>query len=180
MNVSLREFCRQNDWNPGYGHKLKTAGRLVMVKEGDKELVDVEASLRRIAESKDLAKGHMAEVNAGQRALHRGTAPPPSTSWGSTGGSTNSTYHQAKTAREVYEAKNAQLDFEQRAGRLVNIEQVRSRVQAKAAALREAIRQVPARLAPLLAPETDQNRVQQMLQDELDRVLLEQASMHGL
>ena len=177
-NVSLREFARRQEWNPGYAHKLKAAGRLVVVNEGGKEKIDVDASLARIAESKDLAKGHMADVNAQQRALHRGTvaAPPQSgTGMGAPGGSTNSTYHQAKTAREVYEAKNAQMDFEIRAGRLVDATQVESKVQARAAALRDAMRQIPGRVAPLIAVENDQAAIQQLLSAEIDRVLLEQA-----
>lgn len=177
-HVSLREFARLQSWNPGYAHKLKTAGRLVMVSDSGKDLVDVDASLARIAESKDLAKGHMADVNAQQRAMHRGTvAPPAGGGMGGMGGSsTNSTYHQAKTAREVYEAKNAQMDFEIRAGRLVNADLVEAKVQARAAALREAMRQIPGRLAPLLAVEGDQATVQHMLAAEIDRVLLEQAA----
>lgn len=175
-NVSLREFARRQGWNPGYAHKLKTAGRLVSVMEGSKELVDVDASLARIAESRDLAKGHMAEVNAQQRAAHRGTIPPAAAPNG-TGAvpSSNSTYHQAKTAKEVYEAKTAQMDFEQRAGRLVNADLVESKVQARAAALREALRQIPGRVAPVIAGENQIAVIQQALTAEIDRVLLEQS-----
>lgn len=173
--VSLREFARRQGWNPGYAHKLKANGRLVMVAADGKDLVDVEASLARIEESRDLAKGHMAGVNAQQRAMHRGTVTAPTTGMGGAGSSTNSTYHQARTAREVYEAKNAQMDFEVRAGRLVDAAQVEAKVQARAAALREALRQIPPRLAPLFAPEGDQSVIQRMLATEIDRVLLEQA-----
>ena len=179
-NVSLRQLARQNDWNPGYAHKLKAAGRLVVVVEDGKELIDDVASLARIAQSKDLAKGHMADVNAQQRAMHRGTVAPPATGMGmgamGGGGSTNSTYHQAKTAKEVFDAKNAQLDFEERSGRLVDAGQVRAKFEAKVAALRESLRQLPARLAPLLAAETDQVKCQALIKEDIDRILLEQAA----
>lgn len=181
-HVSLREFARRNEWNPGYAHKLKMAGRLVMVQEGDKELVDFEASMRRIEQSRDLGKEHMIDVNAQQRAAHRmprsDAVDPPNGRAG--GSSTNSTYHQAKTAREVYEAKNAQLDFEERSGRLVNVELVRAKLQAKFAAVREAMRQIPARLTPIVAAESDPMVVQVLMQREIDSVLTEQAKRSPL
>lgn len=183
-HVSLREFARRNEWNPGYAHKLKMAGRLVMVQEGDKELVDFEASMRRIEQSRDLGKEHMIDVNAQQRAAHRmprSAAGEHSAPNGPAGGSsTNSTYHQAKTAREVYEAKNAQLDFEERSGRLVNVEVVRAKLQAKFAAVREAMRQIPARLTPIVAAESDPMVVQVLMQREIDSVLTEQAKRSPL
>lgn len=177
-NISLRQFARNQEWNPGYAHKLKTAGRLVMVVEGGKELVDEAASLARIAASKDLAKGHMADVNAQQRAMHRGTVAPAASGMGAMGGggSTNSTYHQARTAKEVFDAKNAQLNFEERSGRLVDAAQVRSKYEAKVAGLREALRQLPARLAPLVAGESDQAKCLALLREDIDRVLLEQSA----
>lgn len=182
--VSLREFCRQRDWNPGYGHKLKAAGKLVMVKVGGKDLVDVDASLALLDSSRDPAKQHMADVNARQRALHRGETPaaapavaaaPAAPFFHSTAGgesqSRNATYNQAKTAREVYEAKLAQLKYETESGRLVNADEVRSAVARRAATLRESFLQLPSRVAALLAAETDQSRCHGLLETEIRNVL---------
>lgn len=63
--VSLRKFAALQGWNPGQAHRLKVAGRLVMVKDaGGRELVHVTQSLARIAESSDPQKGYMAQVSA--------------------------------------------------------------------------------------------------------------------
>lgn len=181
--ASLRGFATLNEWNPGYAHKLKTSGRLVMATVDGKEVVDVEASMAKIASSSDPAKAHMAGVNARQRAAHRGAphgaphvapltspsvyAPPQSSS------STNATYNQAKTAREVYEAKLAQLRFELESGRVVNADDVKSRLAARAAALREGLLQIPSRLSAVLAAESDQAKVHAALEAEIRSVLLQ-------
>jgi len=170
---SLREYCRRQDWNPGYGHKLKSAGRLVMVMQDGKELVDFEASDARMASTSDPAKHHMAEVNDRQRAMHRGTIAPPSIdrAMPDSGGSKNATYMQAKTAREVYEAKNAQLEYEERVGKLVRADEVKSHLASKIAAMREAFLQIPSRLVPVLAAESDPAKIHTVLEAEIIRAM---------
>ena len=167
---SLREYCRLKDWNPGYGHKLKTAGRLVTVTVGGKELVDFEASNARVAATADPAKGHMAEVNDRQRAAHRPNAPP-ATAQKSGEVSKNATYMQAKTAREVYEAKNAQLEYEERSAKLIRVDTVKTALAVAFTTAREALLQIPSRLAPLLAAESDPASVQTMLHAEIHNAL---------
>lgn len=66
--VSQREFARLRNCNPGMVAKWKRRGVLVM----DGGLVDVAASIEAIQASRNPAKAHMEEVNARQRAKHRG------------------------------------------------------------------------------------------------------------
>lgn len=169
--VSLREYCRLKGWNPGYGHKLKTAGRLVMVTVNGKELVDFEASDARVAATADPAKGHMAEVNDRQRAAHRPNAPPASSAQKSGEVSKNATYMQAKTAREVYEAKNAQLEYEERSAKLIRVDAVKTALAVAFTTTREALLQIPSRLAPLLAADGDPASVQNVLHAEIHSAL---------
>lgn len=163
--VPLREFARLQGWNPGYAHKLKMQGRLVAgVDERDREGIDIEASLERLAETADPAKTHMAEVNAQQRARHRsGEAPPPSPTPAPSG---NSTYHQAKTAREVFEAKTAEIEYRKAAGELARVADLRAAHAPRVAALREALLGVSARLSPVLANESDPKKIRAMLDEE--------------
>jgi hypothetical protein len=164
-NVSLREFCRMQQWNPGYGHKLKEQGRLVVVVENDRERIDVAASLERLAETADPAKAHMAGVNARQREQHRGPAaappPPPAPA-----PAANSTYQQAKTAREVFEAKTAELEYRKAMGEVVLIAAVRAEMAPRVAQLREALLALSARLAPVVAAETDPKKIRALLDAE--------------
>jgi hypothetical protein len=173
---TARSFYRRQGWNPGYGHKVKTLGRLVTVNVDGKELVDVEASVAKLAATADPAKSHMAEVNERQRALHRGTATPqplPQTSGyqAGTSDSKNATYMQAKTAREVYEAKNAQLEYEERIGKLWKSENVKKVWIDKVSVARDSLLQIPARVGPIVAAQSDLQQVVVALEKEIRQVL---------
>lgn len=175
---SLRAFAARKGNAVSYWHKQKELGRLVMVEIQGRQLVDVEASEARLAATADPAKAHMQDVNERQRVMHRGTATPPPLpqvdgARPGSGDSRNATYMQAKTAREVYEAKNAQLEYEERAGKLIRVDAIRSAWAAKLSTTRDALLQIPARLAPVLAAESDLVRVTELLEAELRQALAE-------
>jgi hypothetical protein len=175
---SLRAFAARKGNAVSYWHKQKELGRLVMVDVGGKLLVDVERSEALIAATADPAKTHMASVNEGQRAMHRGTITPPPLPQGdayrsNTTDSKNATYMQAKTAREVYEAKNAQLEYEERTGKLIKVDAVRSAWAAKITGARDALLQIPSRIAPVLAASSDLVEVTALLEAELRQALAE-------
>jgi hypothetical protein len=167
---TARAFYRRQGWNPGYGHKLKTQGKLVALVVDGKELIDVEASIARLAATADPNKGHMAAVNDRQRAAHRGEpaqadlpmAPPESK---------NATFMQAKTAQAVFDAKSAKLNFEERSLKLIRVDAVRSAVGVVFSSTRDAMLQIPARMAPLLAAEAEPAKVQAMLHAEIHQAL---------
>lgn len=80
-------------------------------------------------------------------------------------------YHVAKTLREAAEAKIAQLRLAEMRGDLVRADKVRSATSRLAAGLRESLQQLPDRLAAILAVETSQARVRDILATEIDRAL---------
>lgn len=181
--VSLRRFAALQGWNPGQAHRLKVAGRLVMITTEDgRELVHVSKSLARIAESSDPQKGYMAQVNAQQRALHRGTPTPAEASSPVASDPTlpadvepqqsrNATYNQARTAREVYEAKLAQLKYEQEVGRLVNAEAVRAEFAKQVVLVRDQFLRLPDRLAPMLVGMGDIEVIKRTIMGEVRAAL---------
>ena len=175
---SLRGFCALQvpPMNPGHAHRLKQKGRLVTVMQDGKEMVDYEASAKRLADTQDPAKHHMVQVNQAQRDLHRGTAPAAAVHIGqheTASMSGNATYIQAKTAREVYEARLAQLEFEEKSGKLIRLDLVKSVWTAKVITLRDSLMQIPARAAPLLAAESDPFVVTEMIEVEIRQTLME-------
>ena len=174
---TARAFYNRQGWNPGFGHRVKTQGRLVVVMVDGKERIDVEASQARYEATKDPAKGYMAGVNDQQRAVHRGTATPPplpeAADKAPPGGgfSQNATYMQAKTAAQVYDAKNAQLEYEERSGKLIRVDAVKAALAAAFTSTRDNLLQIPSRLSAILAAETDAAKVHELLQAELYRAL---------
>lgn len=170
---TARAFYRRQGWNPGYGHKVKSQGRLVSVMSGGKELIDVEASIAKMAATADPAKSHMAEVNDRQREAHKAPKPeaPRPEAMSAPGINKSVTYMQAKTAREVYDAKSSQLDYEERTGKLIRVDTVKAALANAFSSTRDALLQLPARLAPLLAAETDTAATQALLHAEIHQAL---------
>ena len=166
-----------------YYHRQKSAGRLVMVIQAGKELVDFEASLASLRATSDPDKAYMAEVNDRQREAHRGPAVAmiPGTTDDGIGDAEepagrarqSSTYMQAKTAREVFDAKMSQLDYERESGKLISADAMRSAWATKVANVRDALLQIPSRLAPVLAAESDLIVVTNKLETELRQALAE-------
>lgn len=84
-----------------------------------------------------------------------------------------SAYHVAKTLREAAEARMAELKLAEMRRQLIRADDVRA-LHAKAAVqFREALMQIAARLAPILAAETDQSKIQTILDAEHRHALTE-------
>jgi transcriptional regulator with XRE-family HTH domain len=93
-------------------------------------------------------------------------APPPVA-----GGGGDGDYWKSRARREEAEAELAELKLSEQRGELVRAADVRAAYAKKAAALREALLQIPARLAAVLAAETDHSKCHDTLQLELHQVL---------
>jgi hypothetical protein len=80
-------------------------------------------------------------------------------------------YWASRARRERAEAELAELKLAEQQGVLIRADAVRAAHAKRLAGLREALLQVPARLAPVLAAETDQARCHDTLQREIHAVL---------
>ena len=80
-------------------------------------------------------------------------------------------YWESRARREQAEAELAELKLAEQRSELVRAADVRSAWAKRAAGLREALLQMPARLAAVLAAETDQARCHDAMQAELHTVL---------
>jgi hypothetical protein len=86
-------------------------------------------------------------------------------------GSLDPQYEKSRSSREEAENRRAWLRLQEEEGQLVRIDQVRAELAAKLAPVREGLLQIPARLAPLLAPQSDPGRIQTLLEVEIHQVL---------
>ena len=80
-------------------------------------------------------------------------------------------YEEARRREAVANALMRERAEREQAGELVSAAAVRQVHGRRLAALREALLQVPARMAPVVAAETDERRVHDLLRDELHAVL---------
>ena len=104
------------------------------------------------------------------------TAPPPGTSPAATTPPENgqnvevTSYHVAKTLREAAEAQMARLKLAEMQGDVIRITAVQTQLTVFAT-VRDALLQIPARMAPVLAAETDPVAVHNVLHAEIHQAL---------
>lgn len=81
----------------------------------------------------------------------------------------------ARAKREHHEANIAEMRERQKAGELVELQQVHLAYTTLAAQLRAALERIPDKLAPRLAAEGDEHTVHALLLAELDAALMDMA-----
>jgi hypothetical protein len=80
-------------------------------------------------------------------------------------------YLKSRASQAEADARIAQLKAAELEGQLVRVDQVRAQLASQLAPIREGLLQLPARLASMLAAQTDAGRVQTMLEAEIHQVL---------
>lgn len=80
-------------------------------------------------------------------------------------------YAQSRAIREAYMARLAKLDFEERSGRLIEVDKVKAAAFKVARTVRDGLLNLPDRVAHELAHETDPAAVHHRLSTEIRAVL---------
>ena len=80
------------------------------------------------------------------------------------------TLNEAKTAKAIYDARLARMDYEEQQRILVKAEDVRAAAFRLARAARDELLTIEDRLSPILASETDLTAVRAILREEVRRV----------
>ena len=80
-------------------------------------------------------------------------------------------YNDARTTREIIKAKIAELEYEEKIGKLIPAVEVQQEAFKQARQIRDAFLVVPDRVAPVIAAEDDVNKVHKLLRDEIKGIL---------
>jgi hypothetical protein len=88
-------------------------------------------------------------------------------------------YSRARAIRENYLARMAKLDFEERSGKLMSRDEVKVAAFNRFRTFRDAMLNIPDRLAALVAAETDPVRVHDLLTTEIRNALMEVSDANG-
>lgn len=99
--------------------------------------------------------------------------PPPAFPPISGGDFGDEDFQMARTRREIAEANLAEMREAELEGKLIRVEAIRAAWAKRISATRDALLQLPHRLAPVLAAETEMERVSQLLDVELRQALTE-------
>ncbi len=146
--------------------KLGHQGRLVEREIDGKKLVDFELSDRLIRNTTDMSKARNGANASPGRAPSTAIAPIAD------GGKVDAIFRQAQAQERAYHAKLAELEWKKAIGELVPAADVTSELARVFATFREAMQQIPGRVAAVLAAESDQARIHEVLDDEIRGALL--------
>lgn len=80
-------------------------------------------------------------------------------------------YMVSRTRRETAEAELAELKLAEQHGQLIRVDAVKAAVASVFSAARDALLQIPARLGPQLAAESDASKAQTLLHAEIHQAL---------
>jgi hypothetical protein len=86
------------------------------------------------------------------------------------------TYAQSRAVRELYLARLAKIDFEERTSKVVSRDEVTVAAFTKARTIRDNLLNIPDRLAAMLAAESDAARAHEILTVEIRKALDEFSS----
>ena len=88
------------------------------------------------------------------------------------------TYDAARRRREAAEARMAEMKQAEMEQALIRVDAVRSSFANKLSGARDALLQIPPRLAPVLAAEPDMVRVTTLLEDAIRQALAELSGVY--
>jgi len=152
----------------GFVTKLGHQGRLVEREIDGKKLVDFELSDRLIRNTTDMSKARNG-ANAAP-----GRAPSaPIVGLTDISGKADIIFRQAQAQERAYNAKMAELDYKKAIGEVVLAADVEAELSRVFATFREAMMQIPSRVAAVAAAESDEGKVHRLIADEIRGALLQ-------
>jgi hypothetical protein len=83
----------------------------------------------------------------------------------------NPTINQSRQYKEAYRARMARLDYEEKSGKLIDVEKVKAQAFNTGRSIRDALLNIPDRVASELAAETDAARVHALLTADIREAL---------
>jgi len=164
--VTMAEYARMRGCSEG-GVRRAVRDKRISLIDGKIDPVAADAQWQR---NTRVRMGSMPalDVAAGRPRVPDGNAPRADAD-----ADGDNSYWAAKSRREKADAEMAELKLAEQRGDMVRSADVRAGQAKRLAALRESLLQLPARLAPVLAVESDPARCHDALQAEL-RAVLEQ------
>jgi hypothetical protein len=151
-------------------HAHIKSGKLPTNAEGKIDLAVAKAVLK---ERLDPARSAIAAAIDAPPTAAPPAAPPPDTD-------NVTSYHAAKTLREIAEAKMAQLRLDELRGQLVRADRVELAAHKLGRLTRDALLGLPVKLAPKLAAESDLLAVERLLEEALRAVLTDIAKLTAI
>ena len=170
--MTMAEYARHRGCSRVAVGKAVKAGRISLVNGLiDRTVADIQWLANSRARASASQPGQLPLQATGD------VQPPAQASAGGGGGDEqgpaprDADYMVSRTRRETAEAELAELKLAEQYGQLIRVDAVKAAVASVFSAARDALLQIPARLGPQLAAESDASKAQTMLHSEIHQAL---------
>ena len=163
MSMSIREYARHRGVSHTAVRKALQAGRIHLEADGKIDPAQADslwANNTRSSVATSRGRFQQAESLSGQIIERHVSSSAPD-------------YNKARAVKEFYAARLAKLEFEDREGKLVNIDEINVQHFNRARRLRDRLLMIPRRLAARLAAENDTRSVEEALDTAICEALEE-------
>ncbi len=173
MGISIRAYARHRGVSDAAVRKAIKAGRIVKESDGTIDPVKADAAWER---NTNPAQQRQSGANP---SANQGTQPKPVQASNPirpkspAGNPQGPDYQTSRAIRETYAARMAKLDFEERNGDLLRADEVRVEAFNTARRVRDRLLTIPFRVASVLAAETDERKIEGILNQELRNAMEE-------
>jgi hypothetical protein len=169
--MTQKEYAAERGCSAVSVHKAIKAGRISLI-EGkiDPAVADIQWAANSRARAPHRKPADQAAVRPSSPAP---SAAPLDSEVPAPAEDSPNDYWDARSRRETAEAAIAEMKEAEMRGTLIRADSVRNAWANKISAARDALLQIPHRLAPVLAAETELERVAELLEAELRQALLQ-------
>lgn len=166
--ITQAEYARRRDVSRQYIHRLVTQGK---IPTDEHKRIDPDIADAVLAQLADPARrlGEMPEESADALPAENYDADPATEA----NGNGHTSFAKFRSAREAYQAKLAQLDYEERAAKLVRKEDIEREAYDAARLIRDRFLAVPQEIAGTLVGMTDEREIIQYLRAKIRDALME-------
>jgi phage terminase Nu1 subunit (DNA packaging protein) len=165
QRVTKSEYAKLRKCAPSAVTRAIKEGRITTIQVDGREMIEVAVA--------DIQWGQNTRARVDSTSASTVTQAPVIVAQEVSG---STSYDEARRRRETAEAHIAEMKQAEMQATLIRVDAVRAAWASKITGARDALLQIPSRIAPVLAAETDLVRVTGLLEDELRRALSELSS----
>ena len=163
MGVSLRAYARMRGCSLTAVQKAIASKRITALPDGT---IDPERANQEWAKNTFAGQTvHRAPATAREERVVQTHEPPAAT------GDPVAQYLRARAVKTSFEARTAQLEYEERAGKLIQAVRASEYAATFSAIVKDGLMAMPDRLAPMLAAVDDEKAIHRMLAAEVSALL---------
>ncbi len=173
--ITKSEFAKRINRSHQYVSSLIKQGRIVLSKQNGREVVELEASLKKIGATADPANdpSNIMPRSDGRTNKSVGMQIQDVDDENIKNNLSSTTYQKSRAVKESYAARLRKIEYEEKMKIVVNKEGVERGAFSVSRILREKLKSLPNRIAPKVTVVTDQKENFKILTKEVENIIKE-------